>query len=187
MRDEADAIQGCLRDRAEKEQLAVDVEILDDKQATIESVLDAMDRHSWVHFACHGIQHPDDPVKSAFALHDGNLELSRLMRKPLKNAQLAVLSACQTAMGDVTLPQETVNLAAGMLAAGYRGVIGTMWSIRDADAPILAKALYSNLLQNSARGKVEAAYALHDAVASLRQEIGEEEFHRWVPFVHYGQ
>ncbi|KAJ6487356.1 hypothetical protein DFH09DRAFT_841575, partial [Mycena vulgaris] len=41
------------------------------------------------------------------------------------------LSACQTARGAKGLQEESVHLAAGMLLAGYRGVIATMWSIMD--------------------------------------------------------
>lgn len=51
------------------------------------------------------------------------------------NAELAFLSACQTAVGDEKIPEESIRLAAGMLAVGYKGVIATMWSIRDDDAP----------------------------------------------------
>jgi hypothetical protein len=40
----------------------------------------------------------------------------------------------QTATGSQALQDESVHLAAGMLLAGYRGVIGTTWSIMDNDA-----------------------------------------------------
>ncbi|KAI0082963.1 hypothetical protein BDY19DRAFT_981531, partial [Irpex rosettiformis] len=53
----------------------------------------------------------------------------------LPNADLAVLSACQTATGDEKLSEEAVHLAAGMLNIGYKSVIGTMWSISDYIAP----------------------------------------------------
>ena len=46
-------------------------------------------------------------------------------------ADLALLSACQTSAGDEKLSEEVIHLAAGMLAAGYRGAVATMWSIRD--------------------------------------------------------
>ena len=50
------------------------------------------------------------------------------MKKRLPKVQLAFLSACQTSVGDKSLSEEAVHLAAGMLAVGYRGVIATMWS-----------------------------------------------------------
>ena len=52
---------------------------------------------------------------------------------------LAFLSACQKSTGDGRLSEEAVHLAAGMLAAGYRGVIATMWLIRDRYASEFAK------------------------------------------------
>ncbi|KAK7454050.1 hypothetical protein VKT23_011563 [Stygiomarasmius scandens] len=147
-----------------------------------------MDVHSWVHLACHGGQNTKDRTKSAFFLYNGELELEALMQRSLKNAELAILSACQTATGDEMLPEEAVHLAAGMLTVGYQSVIATMWSIWDKDAPVLVKALYSSLLgdHEGSFGRVDAAYALHDAVKHLRDKIGEEEFERWVPFVHFG-
>lgn len=52
-----------------------------------------------------------------------------------KNAELAFLSACQTAVGDEKIPEESAHLAAGMMVVGFKGVVATMWSIGDADAP----------------------------------------------------
>jgi CHAT domain-containing protein len=146
-----------------------------------------MEQHDWVHLACHGIQHQADPTKSAFYLHHGQLELSRLMTVSHESAQLAVLSACQTAKGSESLPEEAVHLSAGMLAVGYTSVIATMWSIEDADGPVLSDALYAALKCNlQASNKLNAAYALHAAVNELRKRVGERNFARWAPFVHYG-
>ncbi|KAI0026417.1 CHAT domain-containing protein, partial [Vararia minispora EC-137] len=117
---------------------------LDDKDATVEDVLRAMkdDHCQLIHLACHGIQDAVDPMKSAFALYDGRLTLSQLMSSSVRNAELAFLSACETSTGDEKLPEEAVHLAAGMLAVGCRSVIGTMWSIGDQDAPIIADEVY---------------------------------------------
>jgi CHAT domain-containing protein len=99
---------------------------LDHHEATISAVFSTMERRAWVHLACHGAQDAQDPTKSAFMLHDGPLELSRLMSAPLPCAELAVLSTCQKAKGDSNLPEEAVHLAAGMLGAGYRSVVAAM-------------------------------------------------------------
>ncbi|VDC01141.1 unnamed protein product [Peniophora sp. CBMAI 1063] len=166
-------------------------DVLNHKQATREAVLSVMDRHSWVHFACHGSQRKSDPTKSAFHLYDGPLSLADLMQTVSDDAELAFLSACQTATGDEKNPEEAVHLAAGMLAVGYKGVVATMWSIGDADAPVVVEAYYKKLLElRSARtlgkGETGAAYALHEAVQVLRKRVGETNFLRWAPFVHYG-
>lgn len=163
---------------------------LNNKDATVSTVLGAMKTHSWCHFACHGIQHPGNPTESAFMLHDGPLTLHTMMRQSFSSAQIAFLSACQTATGDERLKEESVHLAAGMLAAGYSTVFGTLWSIQDKDAPLVAKEVYKHLLEQTEEvivgNHVRGAYALHEATKRLREVVGEKAFVRWVPFVHFG-
>ncbi|QRV80931.1 CHAT domain protein [Ceratobasidium sp. AG-Ba] len=159
---------------------------LEGSDATTLAVLGALGKYDWVHFACHASQNMIKPTLSAFHLHDGPLELDTIARNPLRNASMAFLSACQTAMGDENVPDEAVHLAAGMLMTGFRTVIATMWSIEDADAPIVAEKFYTSMLQDGIPTGRSAAVALHDAVAHLRSQVGVQEFRRWVPFIHLG-
>ena len=161
------------------------------EEATTASTLSAMSEHSWVHLACHGCQDSVDPTQSAFALYDGRLTLSTLMDTVSDNAELAFLSACQTAVGDEKNPEESIHLAAGMLAVGFKGVIATTWSIGDSDAQILVEAYHKKLLKlcstpNTIDGQTGPVYALHEPVKVLREHIGEQEIVRWAPFVHFG-
>ena len=64
---------------------------------------------------------------------------------------LAFLSACQTAMGDEGLSDEAIHIAAGILFAGYGGVVGTMWSISDKLAPVVARDVYEQLFRDGKR------------------------------------
>ncbi|KAI0030050.1 CHAT domain-containing protein [Vararia minispora EC-137] len=166
------------------------IEHFDDKDATVEAVLRAMndDYCQLIHLACHGIQNTVDPTESAFALYDGHLTLSQLMSSSVRNAELAFLSACETSTGDEKLPEEAVHLAAGMLAVGCRSVIGTMWSIGDKDAPIVADEVYRRLKEGyvPGDGRLNTAQALHAAVKVLREEVGESNIVRWAPYVHFG-
>ncbi|KAG8707100.1 hypothetical protein FRC08_000689 [Ceratobasidium sp. 394] len=159
---------------------------LDGNKATCSSVLEAMRSNNWVHFACHASQNILEPTKSAFHLHDGPLNLAVITQKPLDNASLAFLSACQTATGDKTLSDEAVHLAAGMMMAGYRTVVATMWSINDNDAPLVAERFYAYMLEGGTSGK-DAAKALHNAIGFLRNKVGVREFARWVPYIHIGR
>ncbi|KAG8773021.1 hypothetical protein FRC12_002774 [Ceratobasidium sp. 428] len=159
---------------------------LEGESATSMAALDAMEQHSWVHLACHASQNPMQPTASAFHLHDGPLDLATITRKQLKHADLAFLSACQTATGDHALPEEAVHLAAGMIMAGYRRVIATMWSIEDKDAPFVAGKFYAYMLDQNQPSENKAARALHYAVRSLHQNIGVGEFSRWAPYIHIG-
>ncbi|VDC01492.1 unnamed protein product [Peniophora sp. CBMAI 1063] len=171
--------------------LDIATELLEHEQASTDSVSQDIGRYSWVHLACHGSQNPADATKSAFHLYDGPLTLSDLMGTVSENAELAFLSACQTAVGDEKVPEESAHLAAGMLAVGFKGVVATMWSIGDADAPVVVEAYYKELiaLRDAGvlrRGETGAAYALHAATRVLREKVGEAAFMRWVPFVHFG-
>lgn len=159
---------------------------LDGDLATAATVLDAMERHSWVHLACHATQDTTEPTASAFHLCGGPLALAAIMQKSFKSAGLAFLSACQTAQGDAELPEEAVHLAAGMIMAGYPSVIATMWSIRDKDAPLVAEYFYAELLKGGDPDSRRAAKALHKAVERLRVEVGEKNFSSWVPYIHLG-
>ncbi|CAE7118848.1 unnamed protein product [Rhizoctonia solani] len=156
------------------------------KDATTAAVLAEMEHHDWVHLACHAYQSLGDPTKSGFFLHDGTLDLASIMGRSFKNKGLAFLSACQTAMGDENLPDETIHLAAGMLTAGYPSVIATMWSVWDNDAPFVADKVYGSLLRDGRMDYRESSKVLHYAIVELRKEIGDKRFERWVPFIHVG-
>ncbi|KAF8909186.1 CHAT domain-containing protein [Mucidula mucida] len=162
---------------------------LTESAATPDRVLAGMKKANWVHFACHGVQNLVSPTDSALLLSGtSQLKLSDIVETSLPSAELAFLSACQTAAGDKDLPEESVHLAAGMLLAGYKGVIATMWSIMDRDAPAVSDDVYRYLLRDATRRPDyrEAAYALHHAVARLREKHGTRSYLSWVPFVHFG-
>jgi CHAT domain-containing protein len=160
---------------------------LDEDTATIGDVKKGMKASRWVHFACHGVQ-STSPTESALLLaRSSRLTLSNIIELSLPNADLAFLSACQNATGSEKLQDESVHLPAGMLLAGYRGVIGTMWSIMDNDAPQVAGNVYAHLLEASPPDPTRAAEALHLAVRKLREQPGaKKSFLHWVPFIHFG-
>ncbi|KAJ7906078.1 CHAT domain-containing protein [Mycena leptocephala] len=161
---------------------------LEEDNATIENVQQSMRDSSWVHFACHGVQDASDPTKSALLLAGSQqLTLASIINLSLPHANLAFLSACQTATGDKKVQEESVHLAAGMLLAGYRGVIATMWTIMDNDAPQIASDVYEHLLKTSPPDPTQAAEALQLAVRKLCEESGwKKSFFHWVPYIHVG-
>ncbi|KAG8704017.1 hypothetical protein FRC08_002492 [Ceratobasidium sp. 394] len=159
---------------------------IDEQHATCDAVLSAMEKHSWVHLACHAAQNISDPTKSALQLHDSLLSLAAITSKSLKHVEFAFLSACETATGDAKLPDEAIHLAAGMIMIGYPTVVATMWSIKDQDAPFIAERVYGQLLDGGKPHSYKAARALHEALVGLRNTIGEKDFARWVPYIHLG-
>ena len=154
---------------------------------TVEEVLSLMKEADWVHFACHGIQDATSPTKSGLCLADERrLKVSDIITLSRSRGGLAFLSACQTAMGDERLSDEAIHIAAGMLFAGYGGVIGTMWSIGDKLAPDVARDVYEHLFRNGTRPDCrEAAQALHEAVRHIRDD-NSTSFVDWLPFIHVG-
>jgi hypothetical protein len=94
------------------------------------------------------------------------------------------------------LSEEAIHLAAGMLAAGYRGVVATMWSITDRYGPVVAGEFYRELRNHqtsdgskpvsvSSQG---AASAPHHATKNLRESLDDSEASllTWVPYVRFG-
>ncbi|CAE6476578.1 hypothetical protein ACGC1H_003978 [Rhizoctonia solani] len=157
-----------------------------DESATPIAVLNAISSHSWVHFACHASQVPQQPTSSAFYLHTGTLDLNTITKQSLGHKAFAFLSACQTATGDLDLPDEAVHLAAGMIMAGYPTVVATMWSINDNDAPLVAEHIYAEMLADGKPDSTKAYRALHRALGILRDKVGESAFVSWVPYIHIG-
>jgi len=167
---------------------------LEGDPATIGRTMKELELHSCIHFACHGVQDTSHPLKSGFYLSDGRLELWKLLQIQNSVADFAFLSACQTSKGEEGLSEEVIHLAAGLLAAGYRGVVGTMWSIQDRYGPKVADEFYTDLISRRSSmgvglvGSVGAAHALHYAIQRLREEVGDSPsaLLTWVPYVHMG-
>ncbi|KAH6904715.1 CHAT domain-containing protein [Coprinopsis sp. MPI-PUGE-AT-0042] len=161
---------------------------------TVDECLQYMENYSCIHLACHASQNVSEPLKSRFLFHNGSLNLATIIQRDLKNADLAFLSACQTSAGDEKLSDEAVHLAAGMLAAGYRQVVATMWSIGDRNAPDVANNFYSHLFSHQEEGSGKSvngsnsAYALHHAIQKLRCHLdnSENSLLAWAPYVHFG-
>ena len=114
------------------------------------------------------------------------LTLSRLAQSSLATAEFAFLSCCESAKGSKQFPNEAMHLAAGLQFIGYRGVIGTMWSVGDKDALSVAVHVYGELFKDgtSRVSASKAALALHQAVLLLRSN--NVPLTRSVPFIHFG-
>jgi CHAT domain-containing protein len=154
--------------------------------STVEEVLRLLPSATILHLACHGVQNAREPLKSGFIMHDKMMEVADLIRLNLPKARLTFLSACSTAQGDMERPDEALHLAATMLYAGFKSVIGTMWSMGDVDGPIVAKNVYKELFAGN--GDMldfdTIPYALDAATRKLRAQGLEPS--RWAPYIHIG-
>ncbi|KAJ7100413.1 CHAT domain-containing protein [Mycena epipterygia] len=160
----------------------------DTSPATVDNALQHLQESSVVHFACHGTQDMKNSLESGLHLSDGRLKLSEFMRGKSQNMSmtLAFLSACETAKGNETVPDEVMHLAATLLFTGFRGVVATMWTMADPDGPKIAETFYEHLFKGcdaNATPQVlpdltKAAEALHIAVTKLRADP-KVPFSRW--------
>ncbi|KAJ6617152.1 CHAT domain-containing protein [Mycena sp. CBHHK59/15] len=161
------------------------VQSLVGEQATAEAVKLQLQNCAWVHLACHGMQDISDPPKSHRMLYEGTLDMETILHMSLPNAEVVFLAACQTAMGDAQMANESFHLGGGFIAAGFRGAIGTMWSMQDLDGPIVAETVYTHLFANGQKPQAsDAAKALQVAMRKLQND--GIPYERWVPFIHMG-
>ncbi|EPQ59807.1 hypothetical protein GLOTRDRAFT_126104 [Gloeophyllum trabeum ATCC 11539] len=170
-----------------------DVEII----ASGSSMLAALKRCDWVHFACHGKQDAKNPLNSSLALGDGDIPLYRIAFEAEAKGTFAMLLACETAKGSPGFSDEALHIAAGLQFAGFRSVIATMWRMTDKLGPVIADAVYGHMFEtvkkrsdspdgsNSPPQDGNAAIALRNVMLSLRANA-RVKWHEWATFVHYG-
>lgn len=129
--------------------------------------------HSMFHLAVHAIVNEARPDRAALVLlsdpvsgEDGFLQTSEVVQLPL-NADLVVLSACDTAVGPIQGEEGIETLSRAFLLAGARTVISTLWSIDDNSTLFLMKSFYAQLAR-----KRSAPYALRVAKKNMLTTFG---------------
>ena len=87
-----------------------------------------------VHLATHGIFDSEDPMKSAIILSDGikasNLTAAQIFENPI-SADLIVLSACDTGVGQAVSGDDFLGLARSLYIGGASTVLNSLWPISD--------------------------------------------------------
>jgi CHAT domain-containing protein/tetratricopeptide (TPR) repeat protein len=137
----------------------------------------SLDRYRIVHFATHAFADSQDPALAMLALSrfDGN---GRPMDGALRsfdiaqlhlNADLVVLSACDTALGREIAGEGPLGLAHAFLRDGAKSVVATLWQVPDTSTALLMQEFYRQML---IEGRPAAA-----ALELARQHIREQP--RW--------
>ena len=110
-----------------------------------------LDQRRIIHMAVHGFADEKHPERAALILlsdpqrgEDGLLRAGEVARLHT-NADLVVLSACDTAVGRLQGEEGIANLSNAFLLAGAKSVISTLWSIDDNISLFLIKKLYAHL------------------------------------------
>src|SRR5207237_3465907 len=98
---------------------------------------------------------------------DGLLTVGELLddASPL-SAELVVLSACQTGLGNLRQAEGTVGLQRALLAKGARSVLVSLWSVSDDATELLMRRFYSHWLDDADRPAKDEA--LRRAQADVR-------------------
>lgn len=121
-----------------------------------------------IHCAAHGHVDPHDPRLTGLALtpagdDDGFVTLGDVAELSL-DADLAVLSACETGRGGERRGEGTQSLARAFLQAGARGVVASLWQVDDRETERTMEAFYAGLTD---RG-LTAGAALREARLAIR-------------------
>lgn len=112
-----------------------------------------------IHFATHGVIDTRYPDLSGLALSgfdadgapkSGLLGLPDIYSLDL-NADLVVLSACETALGRDIRGEGLLGLTQGFLYAGAKGVVASLWPVADRATAELMRRFYDHMLRDGLR------------------------------------
>lgn len=141
-----------------------------------------------IHLATHTLINDESPLdlKLVFAAekgeNDGYLYLYELYGMRL-NAQMAVLSACNTGYGRLQRGEGVMSLARGFAQAGVPSVVMSLWTAQDQSTSQIMASFYEHL----SKGETKDAALRHAKLAYLdnTQKIASHPYF-WSAFVVLG-
>ncbi|MEM7349196.1 MAG: CHAT domain-containing protein [Acidobacteriota bacterium] len=169
IRDEVEAVAASLPDS----------ELFVGEAATEARLRDHGPSSRLVHIATHGFFRLDNPMFSAIQLGTSRLTLFDLYQLELE-AELVVLSGCATGTHAVESGDELIGLTRGLLYAGARSALVSLWDVNDASTAEFMTLLYRRLATTDDR-----AEAVRQAMLELRQSHPQP--YHWAPFVLIGK
>lgn len=146
--------------------------------------------YRYIHFATHGLIDSRYPALSALAFsqfddqgtpQDGFLRLPDIYNLEL-NADLVVLSACETALGREIRGEGLVGLTQGFLYAGAQSLVVSLWQVPDRGTAELMTRFYRYMLEEG----LSPAAALRQAQISLARERRWSDPFFWSAFIVVG-
>jgi CHAT domain-containing protein len=150
-----------------------------------------LSRYRIVHFATHGLLDSEQPELSGIVLSlvnekgepvNGFLRLNEIYNMKL-NADLVVLSACQTALGKEVRGEGLIGLTRGFMYAGSPRVVASLWKVDDVATAQLMKIFYAKMLKEN----MSPAAALRAAkVAMMKQKRWSSPYY-WAAFELQGE
>src|SRR5262249_52645099 len=169
-----------------------DTRALLDFDANLDRLKDAeLGAYRFVHLATHGLLNNRHPELSGlvFSLvdrqgraRDGFLPASDVYNLHL-NADLVVLSACQTALGGDVRGEGLVGLTRAFMYAGTPRVVSSLWRVPDNATAALMREFYRRMLVD----RMEPAAALRDAQLAIRRDARWSAPYYWAGFILQGE
>jgi tetratricopeptide (TPR) repeat protein len=151
---------------------------------------DKLKGYRYLHFAAHGRDDPRSAYRTALLLapdpdrsadssvfeSDGELTAEQIARTWELDADLVVLSACETALGQQAGGEGFLGFAQPLLAKGARSLVLSLWKVDDRATALLMTRFYQNLLgkRPGLSGPLPKAEALAEAKTWLRDLTGDE-------------
>jgi CHAT domain-containing protein/Tfp pilus assembly protein PilF len=152
------------------------------EQATEANILEKISQAGTIHFATHGLLNDQEALQSALALvpsqnDDGLLTAAEIFNLQLQ-AELVVLSACDTGRGKIT-GDGVIGLSRSLLSAGVSNAIVSLWAVPDKPTATLMVAFYRNL-----QSTPDKAQALRQAMLTQMQQTPSPR--NWAAFIMLG-
>ena len=150
-----------------------------------------LDRYRIVHFATHGLLDTKSPELSGLVLSlvdrqgngiNGFLRLHEIFNLDL-NADLVILSACQTGLGQNVRGEGIVGLTRGFMYAGSPRVVVSLWSVADEATAEFMSRFYTNFLKKG----LTATEALRATQLEMQQETKWKSPYFWAAFTLQGE
>jgi CHAT domain-containing protein len=144
-----------------------------------------------LHFATHGLLNSERPELSGlvFSLfdregksQDGFLRLHEIYNLQL-NADLVVLSACESGLGKEIKGEGLIGLTRGFMYSGAPRVVASLWTVDDYVTANLMKLFYQRMLKDG----LPAGAALRAAQLELSGEKRWASPYYWAGFVVLGE
>lgn len=143
-----------------------------------------------VHFATHGIVNSDRPELSGIILslfdergkaENGFLRLHDVFNLNL-NADLVVLSACETGLGQEIKGEGLVGLTRGFMYAGANKVLVSLWNVDDDATAEMMTQFYKFMLKDN----LSPAESLRKAQQTIRTQAKWQHPKYWAAFTLQG-
>jgi CHAT domain-containing protein/Tfp pilus assembly protein PilF len=150
-----------------------------------------LSQYKIIHFATHGLANSDYPELSGIILSlidengnalNGFLRITDIFNLKLA-ADLVVLSACQTGLGQNIQGEGMVGLTRGFMYAGAKRVVVSLWSVDDEGTAALMSSFYQKMLQ---KGLTPAA-ALRAAQLEMWKQGKWKSPYYWAAFTLQGE